>query len=59
MDWPWYAFIPILGVIAWAAVAITAVVSRHRRGNPDAVIARLDAIDARLATVEKTLNDIP
>ncbi|MEO8528776.1 MAG: hypothetical protein ABI435_06835 [Pseudolysinimonas sp.] len=59
MDWSWNALIPILGVLAWAAVAITAIVSRSRRGNPDAVTGRLDAIDARLATVEKTLNDIP
>jgi hypothetical protein len=57
MDWYW--LIPGLGVVAWAAVVITWIISRNRRGDPDMVMKRLDSIDARLATVEKTLNDIP
>jgi hypothetical protein len=54
-----YWLIPGLGVIAWAAVVITWIVMRARRGDPDLVMTRLDAIDGRLAAVEKTLNDIP
>ena len=55
----WYWIIPGLGVVAWAAVVITWIITRNRRGDPEMVMKRLDSIDARLATVEKTLNDIP
>ena len=59
MEWSWYALIPIIGVLAWAGVIVTWIVFRARRGDPSGVARRLDAIDARLAAVEKTLNDIP
>ena len=56
----------VIGVAAWAAIIITWIITRNRRrpaGEHDAalssVLTRLDAIDTRLAAVEKTLNDIP
>lgn len=55
----WYWIIPALGVLAWAGVVVTWIVFRARRGDPGGIAKRLDAIDARLAAVEKTLNDIP
>jgi len=55
----WYWIIPGLGVVAWAAVIITWIVFRNRRGEPDQLAKRLESIDTRLAAVEKTLNDIP
>lgn len=55
----WYYFIPVIGVLAWAGVVVTWIVFRARRGDPDGILKRLEAIDARLAAVEKTLNDIP
>jgi len=63
MEWLSYgawALIPIVGTIAWGAIGVT----RAMRGGTgkaelDGVAKRLDAIDARLAAVEKTLNDIP
>ena len=74
MDIPWYGWIAIIGVVAWAAIVIIGSLGYARRrgggaGSNDvarqnvadhqAVLARLDSLDARLATVEKTLNDIP
>ncbi|CAN5383982.1 hypothetical protein BH11ACT3_BH11ACT3_16210 [soil metagenome] len=56
-----YILIAIVGVIAWATVGIVAIVINRRRksGATPELLARLDAIDGRLAVVEKTLNDIP
>ena len=61
MENPWYILIGALAVLAWAAVALAWILTRHRRApeDADALTARLDAIDARLASVEMTLNDIP
>ena len=61
MDNPWYILIGALAVMAWAAVALAWILTRHRRApeDADALVQRLDAIDARLASVEKTLNEIP
>jgi hypothetical protein len=58
---PWYVLIAALGVIAWAAVALAWILTRNRRpaGDDREVLQRLDALDARLASVEKTLNEIP
>jgi hypothetical protein len=64
---PWYGWIAAVGVIGWVAIPIVGTIiwgrrkSRASAGAPgqDAVLARLDAIDTRLAAVEKTLNDIP
>lgn len=65
--------VPIVGIIAWAVVAgIWALSSRSRRGDAGQLQAaldanaaanrqiaeRLEAIDRRLAAVEKTLTDI-
>ena len=55
----WYYIIPVIGVLAWGAVVITWIVFRNKRGEPGELATRLDAIDSRLAAVEKTLNDIP
>ena len=58
----WYILIGALAVIAWAGVALAWIFTRHRRaegGDDGAIVQRLDAIDARLAAVEKTLNEIP
>ena len=58
--------LPALGVLAWAAIPLTWIALRHRKSASDAgspaletVLGRLDAIDSRLAAVEKTLNEIP
>jgi len=63
MDFQWYWIIPgIVGVLAWAAVALVAIITRYRRRSgvdADAVVSRLDRLDARVAAIEKTLNDIP
>jgi membrane protein required for beta-lactamase induction len=58
---PWFILIGALAVTAWAAVALAWVFTRHRRAGDDdsAILQRLDALDARLASVEKTLNEIP
>lgn len=73
MDIPWYGWIAIIGVVAWAVVVISGGLANARRksgrvGSSDvvqqnieahhAVLARLDAIDARLGVIEKTLTDI-
>ena len=62
----WYLFASIAGVLAWAAIIITWIVTRNRRRPAeeqtaalDKVLTRLDSLDDRLAKVEKTLNDIP
>lgn len=65
MDVPWYYFIGAFFVLAWAAIPLVWIILKHRRGSglntdaSDAIVTRLDAIDTRLAAVEKTLNDIP
>jgi hypothetical protein len=73
MDIPWYGWIAIIGVVAWAVVVIAGGLANARRksgraGSDDvvqqsleahqAVLARLDAIDTRLGVIEKTLTDI-
>ena len=57
----WYIAIGALAVIAWAGVALAWIFTRHRRpaGDDTVIVERLDTIDARLAAVEKTLNEIP
>ena len=67
MDFPAYYLIPgIIGAVAWAAIVIVWIVTRNRRRPAeeqtaalDKVLTRLDSLDARLAKVEQTLNDIP
>ena len=76
MDWfyyiPWFAWIPILGVIIWGTISIIGAV-RSNSGKETALaeamkenaavnkalLEKLDGIDSRLGAVEKTLNDIP
>lgn len=73
MDFPWYGYIAIIGVIGWAAMVIigargygrskdgtakaTEVMEQNIATNK-AVLAKLDTIETRLAVVEKTLTDI-
>ena len=73
MDFPWYGWIAIVGVIVWGVVAIggglgfgrnrrDAALADAMRDNAavnKALLEKLDAIDGRLGAVEKTLNDIP
>lgn len=57
-----YVLVGIIGTVAWAAIVIVWIVTRNRSrgfGEATQLIARVDAIDTRLAAVEKTLNDIP
>ena len=64
---PWYAVIGAVAVVGWVAIPIVGTIVWGRRksregtgaAGQDALMARLDAIDTRLAAVEKTLNDIP
>lgn len=61
MDNPWYLLLGALALIAWAGVALAWIFTRHRRvaGDDSEILQRLEALDARLASVEKTLNEIP
>lgn len=73
MDWlayiPWYAWIAIIGIIIGGLVTIvgsftsrnselTKTIESNTAIN-EKLVERLEAIDARLGAVEKTLNDIP
>jgi len=61
-DWQWLLWlIPIAAVLSWG---VQGAIRAAKGGGPaktdlDPVRQRLDAIDTRLAAVEKTLNDIP
>lgn len=66
---PWFVWIVIFGIIG--GVIITAIQTFGKRNDKlakaleqntlvnQSLIERLDAIDGRLGTVEKTLTDIP
>lgn len=70
---PWFAWIAIVGIIAFMVVTVAGTLSgprqQHRealtealRSNTDAqskTSERLDAIESRLSAIEHTLNDIP
>ncbi len=61
--WMW-VFIPIAAILAWSAVRMTKAIVGGRQGGADAealteIRAKLEAIDTRLAVVEKAINDIP
>jgi hypothetical protein len=73
MDIPWYGWIAIIGVVAWAAIPIIGALTYGRRkrgaaGSDDlvqqntaaykAVLSQLESIDTRLGVIEKTLTDI-
>ncbi|MEP6481483.1 MAG: hypothetical protein ABJA94_05685 [Rhodoglobus sp.] len=74
MDIPWYGYLGGIAVLAWAVMVIIGSIgwSRSKAGSGKtnavmeeniatnrAVLAKLDGIETRLATVEKTLTDIP
>jgi hypothetical protein len=57
-----YMLVGLVAIVLASIVVTIGIVMRNRRaGGVDgaAIAERLDAIDARLAAVEKTLNDIP
>lgn len=70
---PWFAWIAIVAIAAWGLIgavgAFTGPRSQSSKAVADAlseatasqkaVTERLEAIDTRLAAIEKTLNDIP
>jgi hypothetical protein len=66
---PWFAWIAIVGIIVGGAVAVVTKRSEHNDTTVkaleqntavnEALIARLEGIDGRLARLEKTLDDIP
>lgn len=66
---PWFAWIAIAGIIVGGAIAIVGALNEPKSELAQALkqnaevneklIARLDGIDSRLSSVEKTLNDIP
>lgn len=66
---PWFAWIAIAGIIVGGAIAIVGALNERKTELAEALkqnaeineklIARLDGIDSRLGSVEKTLNDIP
>ena len=69
---PWFAWIPILGIVVWGILAMSGILGGGRKNNEQlakaleenaavnkALLDRLDTIDGRLGAVEKTLNDIP
>lgn len=66
---PWFAWIAIAGIIfAGLAVVVDSrsgqktELARALKQNADVnekLLARLDGIDSRLSSVEKTLNEIP
>ena len=66
---PWFAWIAIFGIIAGVVITIVnkfagrnAELAKALEQNAlvnEKLIARLDTIDSRLGTVEKTLTDIP
>ncbi len=70
---PWFAWIPIAGIAAWALITVVGTLTGSRgkkseeltealRSNTEAntkVTERLDGIEQRMSTIEKTLNDIP
>ena len=74
MDFPWYGYLVIVAVLAWAAIVIVATVTKSRSRNGDAaataavgqnsvtnqaVLSKLESIETRLGVIEKTLTDIP
>ena len=66
---PWFVWIVIAAIIAGAIVTVSTSRSTGRnelaqalKQNAEAnekLVARLDGIDLRLTSVEKTLNEIP
>lgn len=70
---PWFAWIAIAGILSIAITAIVTSLTETRKKDRGALhdalsantaaqqdtAARLDAIEQRLTTIEKTLTDIP
>ena len=66
---PWFAWIAIAGILVGGAISIVKLRSERNDGTVkaleqntainEALVARLEGIDGRLARLEKTLDDIP
>jgi len=69
---PWFAWIAIIGALGSGVTGIFYALRRKDTDNADlahaleqnaavnqALLAKLETIDARLGAVERTLNDIP
>jgi hypothetical protein len=66
---PWFAWIAIAGIVVGGIVSVVKL--RFKRNDAsvkaleqntavnEALVARLEGIDGRLAKLEKTLDDIP
>lgn len=71
-DFPWWILIPVTAIIVWGLIAMSGARSGSRRTDMQLAEAlqrtaesnrllaeRIDQLDRRLASVEKTLNDVP
>jgi hypothetical protein len=70
---PWYAWVAIVSIVGWILITLVTTIVGGRKDAEKKVIdaldsnaaanraltERLDQLDKRLASVEKTLNDIP
>jgi hypothetical protein len=65
---PWFAWIPIAGIICWGAISIAREIGGRRRlvqvlddqaSSNRALLDTLGSINSRLDAIEKTLTDIP
>lgn len=66
---PWFVWIVIAAIAAWVIITVTSSLAGRKSELAEALrqnaevneklVARLDGIDDRLRSVEKTLNDIP
>lgn len=66
---PWFAWIAIAGIVIGGVVTLvktlaerndaTAKALQQNTAVNEALVARLEGIDGRLAKLEKTLDDIP
>jgi hypothetical protein len=66
---PWFAWIAIVGIVVGGVITVAtkfagrntdlAKALEQNAAVNEKLIARLDGIDSRLGSVERTLNDIP
>ena len=66
---PWFAWIALAGILVGGVITLVKTVGERNDSTAkafaqntavnEALVARLETIDARLARLEKTLDDIP